>query len=115
MLSHERDVKKVKVTHPDAKNAMMKVLIGPDDGWQDNVMRTFEVAADGYTPKHNHDWPHINYILEGEGVLFLDGKENKIEKGSIAYIPAGETHQFKNTSDSKLVLMCIVPRKGHTL
>ena len=86
MLNHEKDVKKVEVTHPDAKNAMMKVLIGPEDGWQDHVMRTFEVDVDGYTPKLNHGWPHINYILEGEGVLFLDGKENKIGSTSKRYI-----------------------------
>lgn len=114
MLNHEENVLKVQVNHPEAKDAVMQVLIGPKDGWSDHVLRTFELEPNGYTPKHNHDWPHINYVLSGEGTLFLDGKENPIKEGSIAYVPAGETHQFKNTSNKKLKFICIVPEKGHT-
>lgn len=114
MLDNEKNVDKTKVNHPEAKNALMQVLIGPKDGWEDHVLRTFELDEDGYTPKHAHDWPHINYVLEGEGTLFLNGKKNPIEKGSIAYVPAGETHQFRNTSNKPLKFICIVPKKGHT-
>lgn len=113
MISHEDKVEKVTLDNPEVKNAAMKVLIGPDEGWDDHVMRVFEIEKGGFTPKHGHEWPHINYILEGEGYLFLDGEKTKISKGSIAYIPAGKEHQFQNPESEKLKLMCIVPVKGH--
>jgi len=78
------------------------------------VLRTFELSEDGHSPKHIHDWPHINYVLEGNGVLFLNGKENEITKGSIAYVPSNELHQFRNTGKEPLKFICIVPKRGHT-
>ncbi len=114
MLNNEKNIEKVIVNHPDAKNTIMKVLIGPKDGWEDHVLRTFELSEDGHSPKHIHDWPHINYVLEGNGVLFLNGKENEITKGSIAYVPSNELHQFRNTGKEPLKFICIVPKRGHT-
>jgi quercetin dioxygenase-like cupin family protein len=114
MINNEKNVESVKVNHPDAKNTMMRVLIGPKEGWEGNVMRSFELAEGGHSPKHTHDWPHINYVLEGNGILFLNGKENEISKGSIAYVPSGELHQFINTGKNTLKFICIVPEIGHT-
>ncbi|KDR96430.1 Cupin domain protein [Peptoclostridium litorale DSM 5388] len=113
IVSDEKKINSQKVEHPEAKNALMKVLISPNEGWEGHVMRIFELEAGGYTPKHTHDWPHINYILEGSGTLFLDGKENEIEEGSYAYVPSNELHQFKNTGKGTLRFICIVPEEGH--
>lgn len=101
------------IDNPEVKDATMKVLVGPEEGWKGNYMRVFELGAYGNTPKHSHDWPHINYIIEGEGTLFLNGVENPIKAGSYAFVPPNELHQFKNTSDKKLKFICIVPEEGH--
>ena len=77
------------ITHPDAENAWMKVLVSPKEGWKDYVMRVVEVEEGGYTPKHSHPWPHINYFIEGTGELMLDGKINTVEAGSYAFVPNG--------------------------
>ncbi len=113
VIGHLDDIEIKEVKNPEALKASMKVLVGPDEGWKGNVMRTFELEKDGYTPKHSHPWPHINYIIEGEGVLFLNGKENHVKKGSFAFVPENELHQFKNVGDKKFVFICIVPEKGH--
>ncbi len=78
-LGHENNVMGSVVDHPEVKDAVMKVLVSPEEGWEDNVLRVFELEPGGYTPKHSHDWPHINYVIEGEGALFLNGKENPIK------------------------------------
>ncbi len=113
VLGHERDVMGSVVDHPEVKDAVMKVLVSPKEGWEDHVMRVFELEPGGYTPKHTHDWPHINYIIEGTGTLFLNGKENPIEAGGYAYVPSNELHQFRNTGQGKLRFICIVPVEGH--
>ena len=114
MLSHEKNVDSKKINHPEVKDAIMKVLVGPDEGWDSHVMREFVLKPGGFTPKHGHDWPHINYVLKGKGTLFLEGKEQEISEGSIAYVEKNETHQFKNTGDEELKFICIVPKRGHT-
>lgn len=106
-------IEAVELTGSTVKNASMKVLIGPDQGWDSHVMRVIELEEGGYSPEHSHPWPHINYVIDGEGSLLSNGEENPIKKGSIAYIPSGEIHQFKNTGKEKLVFICIVPKEGH--
>jgi quercetin dioxygenase-like cupin family protein len=76
-------------------------------------MRVVEVEKDGYTPKHNHPWAHINYMIDGEGELFIDGKINKVKAGSFAFVPPGAMHQFSNSGKSIFRFICIVPKIGH--
>ncbi|WP_066500696.1 cupin domain-containing protein [Abyssisolibacter fermentans] len=113
IISHERNVEGKKIVGDNAKNVLMKAVISPDEGWDGYVMRIFELEKDGFTPKHTHPWPHINYIIEGEGLLYLDGNENKVEAGSFAYVPSDELHQFRNTGEKILKFICIVPEEGH--
>ena len=107
------ELKGVKVNADNVKGAAMKVLVGPEQGWEDHVMRVLEVEAGGYTPRHTHDWPHINYVIKGKGILHLNGEDKVIEAGSYAYVPSNILHQFQNTGEEPLEFICIVPKKGH--
>ncbi len=113
IISHVDNLAKTKVNHPEASLASMQVLVSPKEGWEGYVLRVFEVEPGGNTPRHAHPWPHINYILEGEGSLFHEGKEVTIRAGSYAYLPSGDEHQFKNTGENTLKFICIVPEEGH--
>lgn len=113
IISHEQKVEAVEVTHPSALNAAMKTLIGPAEGWEGYVMRIIELEENGYSPKHTHPWPHINFMIEGEGVLFMNGEETPVKAGSFAYVPSDELHQFKNTGKGMFRFICIVPEEGH--
>lgn len=112
-ISDKDSINAIKMSDPSVQSASMKVLIGPVEGWDSHVMRGIELEAGGYSPLHTHPWPHINYIIEGEGVVCINGEEKPIKKGSVAFIPPGETHQFKNTGKDKLEFLCIVPKEGH--
>lgn len=98
---------------PDALDVSMKVLVSKEEGWENHVMRVLEVGENGYTPKHNHPWPHINYILEGKGEVTIGDKKTIVTVGSYAYVPEGITHQFKNIDKGIFKFICIVPEKGH--
>ncbi len=113
IVSNMDQVKEIKVTNPEAKDAFMKVLVGPEEGWSDYVMREFELGVDGFSPKHVHDWPHINYIIAGNGELQVGDKVYGIESGGYAYVPSGELHQFRNIGKDRLKFICIVPKEGH--
>lgn len=113
MLGQIKNITGTPVANPQAKDALVKVLVGSAQGWGDHVMRVFELQPGGYTPKHAHDWPHINVVLEGHGTLFLEGKENPVEAGAYAYIPNNELHQFKNVGNTVFKFICIVPKDGH--
>lgn len=113
IVANEKDIPSTPIDHPDTQNAKMSVMVGPEQGWNDYVMRMIELEKDGYTPHHTHDWPHINYVVEGNGILHMNGKDSPVSSGSYAYVPSGTTHQFKNSGNGTFRFICIVPQKGH--
>ncbi|AGL02423.1 cupin domain-containing protein [Desulfoscipio gibsoniae] len=111
-LDSAKNIKEIHVNAPGALNVIKQTLVGPDQGWAGWVMRLFTVAPEGHTPRHSHSWPHINYIVSGEGIMYLDGQEHPVEPGYTAYIPGGTEHQFINRGHQDFVLICIVPEEG---
>jgi len=113
IIGNINDLQAKKIDSLQAKNAAMKVLVSSETGWDDYVMRVVEVETEGYTPKHSHPWPHINFIIEGDGLLMIDGKDNPVKAGSFAYVPSDHLHQFKNIGQEVFKFICIVPKEGH--
>jgi len=113
MIGKIKDVKTIELSGPLVKNASMKALVSPEEGWEDHVMRVVELGIDGYSPKHAHPWQHINYVLEGQGELEIDGVVTPILPGSYAYVPGNALHQFRNTGQKTFKFICIVPVEGH--
>lgn len=115
IVANEKDVHAMVMESPEVKKAAMKALISPQEGWEGYVMRVIELGKGGYSPRHTHDWPHINYILEGSGSLHINGKDTPVEAGSYAYVPAGSLHQYKNEGRGMFRFICIVPEEGHVV
>ncbi|CAN5732260.1 hypothetical protein BH18ACT17_BH18ACT17_04240 [soil metagenome] len=58
-------------------------------------------------PLHiHHDAAEAFYVLEGEYIIFLDGKESRCPAGSFIFIPAETPHGFRvgNVASRKLNL-----------
>lgn len=108
----KNEMKSLKLEAPGLKNVTKTTAISPLQGWDGWVMRIFTLGQDGFSPRHAHAWPHINYIIEGSGTLFLDGKENSVSQGDTAYIPSEKEHQFRNTGSGNFTFICIVPEEG---
>jgi len=101
------------ISNPAAKNASMKVLVSPAEGWMDGSCHVIEVEKDGYTPFHSHPWPHINYVIEGNGELKIGETVTRVTAGSYAFVPGSTMHQFRNAGDGWFRFICIVPKEGH--
>lgn len=114
MVGHVKDLVNKKLESPLVQHASMKVLVSKEEGWDNHVMRVLELGKDGYSPKHEHPWPHINYMIEGKGELMIDGTVYPVEAGSYAYVPENTLHQFRNAGDKPFKFICIVPSEGHT-
>lgn len=111
-VGNVKNIKEIEVTAPGVVNAFKKSLIGSKEGWDGWVMRLFTLKNRGNTPRHSHPWPHINYIVGGKGILYLEGNEHPLEQGSIAFVPSNIDHQFISTGDEDFVFICIVPEEG---
>ena len=95
-----------------AEGVDIRLLVNEDDGAPNFIMRQFDVAADGHTPRHAHDWEHECYILSGSGVVAARDGEKPVSAGDCVYIPPGDEHQFRNTGAEPLRFLCLIPRSA---
>ncbi len=106
------NVEKVKMTMEGASGAWKQVPLAKADGVPAYSLRVFTLEPGGHTPHHHHPFEHMNYIIDGEGVLVDPaGKERPVKKGDFALVMPDEVHQYKNTAaDRPLVMICLVPK-----
>jgi len=113
MVKTISDLEKIVLSGDHIKNASMKALLFDEDGFTNHVLRVVEVGLGGFTPKHSHPWYHVNYFLEGEGELEMDGIIHQVKPGSFAFVKEKVLHQFRNKGESPFKFICIVPKEGH--
>lgn len=116
ILKRRESVENKDVDMAGARGVRMALLCGPADGCPTFAMRKFSVEAGGCTPRHQHDYEHEVYVLAGEGVVFGNGKEQRVGAGDALYVPANEVHQFRNDAAAggqALEFLCLVPALVH--
>ena len=107
-----KEVEETKVAMDGVLRVTKKIPIGPKEGWADHTLRVFKIAPGGYTPKHQHDWEHINHVVFGKGKLMIGGVEYEIDEKDYAFVPPNTEHQFRNPYDKDFEFICIVPNRG---
>ena len=107
------DVEGVEVKIDQADGVTMRVVIGPDQGAPNFVMRVFEVAPGGHTPRHQHEFEHEIFFHTGTGEVFYEDETTPVGPGYTAYVAPWAWHQIRNTGEEPLVFACLVPRSVH--
>ncbi len=111
-LTRLADIKKIKPDMEGAKDIYKQIPISGKDGSPTFSFRVFTVEPGGHTPLHNHPFEHLNYVIEGKGTVVSGDGERDLKKGDFVLVLPGETHQYKNASGTKsLLLLCAVPKE----
>lgn len=93
------------------RGASRQLMLGACDGVPNFSFRVFTLAPDGHTPLHSHESEHLNYVIEGSGVLVdPEGRERPLAAGDFAFVPPGELHQFRNNGTEPFRFICAVPK-----
>ncbi len=98
-----------EVTMEGAKGVKMRWLIAEKDRAPNFAMRLFEVAPGGFTPYHNHSFEHEVFVVEGQGVFVTEEKEHPFKTGDVIFADPDMKHQFRNSGDSVMKFLCLVP------
>jgi len=92
-----------------AVGCRIRCLVGEPDGAPSFSMRQFEIDPGGHTPKHTHGHEHEVFVLEGSGTVLEDTTEHALQAGTVAFVPPGVAHQFRNTGPGPLKFLCLIP------
>ena len=57
---------------------------------------------------HQLKTSEVYYILEGEGIMYIDDENAEISSGQVVYIPPSAKQYIKNTGKTDLKFLCIV-------
>ncbi|MFW9935979.1 MAG: cupin domain-containing protein [Candidatus Thorarchaeota archaeon] len=98
-----------EVTQYGSTGTTIRWLINREYGARTFAMRRFEVQPGGEIPLHGHEADHEIYILSGQGVAFTPEQEVPIEADMFLYVPPHEKHGYRNTGETPLVFICVIP------
>lgn len=70
------------------------------------------VPPGGGPPPHRHNFEESFILLEGEVQATFRGEQMVVHAGQTLHIPANAPHQFRNTSNQPVRLLCICSPAG---
>jgi len=72
-----------------------------------------EVVRGKTTPMHSHpDFDEAIYVLEGEVLVDIDGRRERVGRHGVFVAPRGMPHAFLVTSDTARLLCLLTPGSG---
>jgi len=108
-----REVKAVVLDDGETvRYATKRILIGPDQGAGNFVMRLFTLEEGGCSSYHSHPWEHAVFILSGEGTVKSTGRSIAVSAGDFVFVPPMDEHQFLNAGSVPFEFLCLVPVSG---
>lgn len=97
---------------PAGKDREFKFVIDPDAGCR-QVTQFVGWIPPGRAPTHYHLYDEVMYILDGEGVLHLEGHpDTPITTGTCIHLPPPVEHCVENTGDRPLRVLGVFHPAG---
>jgi mannose-6-phosphate isomerase-like protein (cupin superfamily) len=78
-----------------------RVLFGPGMGCHIATQFVGHIPP-GRAPDHRHPYDEVVLVLDGTGVVHLDGGRHEIRAGTCTHLRPGQSHCLENTGDATL-------------
>ena len=77
-----------------------RILADPATGFRSGTHFVGDVPPGDPAPVHYHRYNEVIYVMQGTGVLHIDGGDNPLYPGACIHLPARTLHQVENTGDT---------------
>ncbi len=85
-----------------------QILIGPDDGAPNFVMRRFVMGVGGGMPRHTNLVEHEQFVVRGKAAVAIGNTVHHVSEGDALLIPGGIPHSYE-VKQAPFEFLCIVP------
>lgn len=97
---------------PAGKDREFRFVINPDAGCKD-VTQFVGLIPPGRAPTHYHKYDEVIYVLDGSGLLHVEGQpDTPIEAGTCIYLPPPTEHCLENTGTRPLRVLGVFHPAG---
>jgi quercetin dioxygenase-like cupin family protein len=90
------------------RRTSMQVLVGPDEGAPNFVLRRFRMEHAGGIPLHTNEVEHEQFVLRGRARITIGGEVHDVSPNDTLYIPAGVPHSYE-VIEAPFEFLCVVP------
>ena len=92
-------------------NREFRFLVNEDAGCLD-VTQFVGLIPPGRAPMHSHTYDEVVYVIEGEGVLHLGGRDTPLGPGSCIHLPPLQEHCLENTGPTPMRVLGVFHPSG---
>jgi mannose-6-phosphate isomerase-like protein (cupin superfamily) len=96
---------------PAGKTREFRYLVNQDAGCLD-VTQFVGLIKPSRAPDHSHVYDEVIYVVEGEGVMHMDGRSTPIGPGSCIHLPPYLVHCLENTGDRPMRVLGVFHPSG---
>ena len=104
IIRNQKDVESIK--KPAHKEVYGKLLSEEKENGRLSAHLT-TIKPGGEIFPHVHEVLEMIYIVQGEGLVLVNGERKKAEPGTVVVANVGSEHGFLNTGDTDIVMYCV--------
>lgn len=99
-------------TTEEVKGVIKNILVGPQDGAPNFIIRFFQVPVAGSTFDHAHPHEHGIVILHGKARIDIENETFELSPYDSVFVSGNDHHQITNIGDTSLGFICVIPRES---
>jgi mannose-6-phosphate isomerase-like protein (cupin superfamily) len=96
---------------PASGDREFRYLVTDEVGCVD-LTQFFGVIAPGRAPDHSHVYDEVIYVLEGVGMLHIDGGHEPVSAGTCIHLPPLREHCLENSGDGPMKVVAVFHPAG---
>ena len=96
---------------PASGDREFRYLVTDEVGCRD-LTQFFGVIAPGRAPDHSHVYDEVIYVLEGEGMLHIDGEHEPVAAGTCIHLPPLREHSLENSGEGPMKVVAVFHPAG---
>ena len=96
---------------PASGDREFRYLVTNEVGCRD-LTQFFGVIAPGRAPDHSHVYDEVIYVLEGEGMLHIDGSHEPVSQGTCIHLPPLLEHSLENSGAGPMKVVAVFHPAG---
>ncbi len=104
-------IEPVLINTDEVQNIIKHVLVGPDDGAPNFIIRYFHVPVGQKTFYDQHPHEHGVVILHGKAKVQIKDDFHEVGPFDSVFISGNDIHQFINIGDTPLGFICVIKRQ----
>jgi len=104
-------IEPIEYDNDEVQGVLKHVLVGPDDGAPNFIIRYFHVPFGEKTFYDQHPHEHGVVILHGKAKVQINDDFYELGPLDSVFVSGNDIHQFTNIGEGPLGFICVIKRK----